>query len=588
MVLSIKKNSANWDKILMQFAFLVFTIIFAGTYCGPTLKMIEQLQLFQFTAHYFTRFAEAPGGILMYAGKFLTQFFYWPWLGAVIIAFLLLEIQVLLNKLFPLPKSLWALSFIPSLLLLILQTGTGHLLGHSLGIFITLFLVLLYKGTGKNYRLISGSFLIVLSYFISGGHSLLVYVLFLMVDLNQKSSFRQIAFALSLRTALLVIVLLAGYCRIYSEFSIHRVLLGSLPDILIMPEAKQKWLFIFTYIFIGVIGFISLMNTEDLKKNQSSSYLFNGGLLLLLMILVARFSFSDKGLTVLLEIDQAVQEEKWDKVLDLARHYRNPERLVAYYTNVALCKSGRMADEMFAYDQSWGQNGLFIPFAKNPIVPIFGGEVYYQLGLVNYAYRWTYEGMVMHERSVRHLKRLYQIALINQEDELARKYRKTLSNGLFYDEWVKEMRRAPEIKQKRKLRPEKDFLIGSEFQFGALLRFAFSNNVYNKYLYNYMMAHFLLTKNLKLFVENLENYPQYNQGKDLPSHYQEALMIFAMQQGDKAVKRVSKFNISEGMREKLKEFNRMYQSARTSKAERRRLKQHFGDTYWYYYLLNRR
>ena len=588
MVLSIKKNSANWDKILMQFAFLVFTIIFSGTYCGPALKMIEQLQLFQFTAHYFTRFAEAPGGILMYAGKFLTQFFYWPWLGAVIIAFLLLGIQVLLIKLFPLPKSLWALSFIPSSLLLILQTGTGHLMGHSLGIFISLFLVLLYKKNGKNYRLITGSFLVVLSYFISGGHALLVYVLFLLVDLNQKRSFRQTVFAFSVRTALLAIALLAGYYRIYNEFSFDRVLLGSLPDIGIMPEAKQKWLFIFTYIFIGVVGFISLINSADLKKSQSSSYLFNGGLLVLLMVLVVRFSFTDKGLTVLLEMDQAVQEEKWDEVLSLASHYRNPERLVAYYTNIALCKSGRMADEMFAYDQSWAQNGLFIPFAKNPIVPIFGGEVYYQLGLVNYAYRWTYEGMVMHERSARHLKRLYQIARINQEDQLARKYEKTLSNGLFYDEWVKEMRQDPEIRQKRKLRPERDFLLGSEFQFGALLRFAYSNNEDNKYLYNYMMAHFLLTKNLKLFVEDLEKYPQYNPGKDLPRHYQEALMIYAMQQGEKAVKRVSKFPISDGMREKLKQFNRMYQSARTSKAERRRLKQHFGDTYWYYYLLNRK
>jgi hypothetical protein len=588
MMLNIYNNSASWGKAVIQLAFLIFSIGFLGFYCSPTLKMIEQLQLFQFTPEYFSLFAAAPGGILMYVGKFITQFFFYPWMGVFIVAFLLLGIQMLLNKLFTLPGSLWAISFIPSIFLLILQTGTGHLFAHSFGIFLSLVLSIIYSRVNSKFRLIAGSLLIVFAYFLSGGHALLVFILLLFNDLTHTKSYRWIAIAFLLRTMFLAVVVLSGYFWIYKEYDIDRVLFGSLPDIVFMPDVKQKWLFIFTYTFIAVIALLSFLCFADLKRTHSHSLFFNVGLLALLMALVVQFSFTDKGLCVLLEMDQAVQEENWDKVLKLAHHYDNPERLITYYTNIALCKSGRMADEMFAYDQSWSQDGLFVPFAKNPIVPLFGGEVYYQLGLVNYAYRWTYEGMVMHEISARHLKRLYQAALINQEYELANKYGKTLSNGLFYDDWVKKTAHDPEIKQKRDLRPDEDFLLGSDFQFGALLRFAFDKNEDNEYLYRYMMAHLLLTGNLEVFVENLEKYPEMNKGSRLPRYYQEALMVYAMQHGDSILRRVEKFHVDETIREKLMQFNKLYNTARTSKNARKEVQQLFGDTYWYYYLQNRK
>jgi hypothetical protein len=196
--------------------------------------------------------------------------------------------------------------------------------------------------------------------------------------------------------------------------------------------------------------------------------------------------------------------------------------------------------------------------------------------------------MVMHEISARHLKRLYQAALINEEYELAKKYGKTLSNGLFYDDWVKQTAHDPEIRQKRDLRPDEDFLLGSDFQFGAFLRFAFSKNEDNEYLYRYMMSHLLLTGNLEVFVENLEKYRKMDKGNRLPRYYQEALMVYAMQQGDSVLRRVEKFHVDETISERLMQFNKLYNIARTSKKARKRVQQVFGDTYWYYYLQNRK
>src|SRR5574344_130114 len=55
----------------------------------------EQYQLFIYTHDYFTQTTQHIGGLASYLGSFLTQFYYYPKLGAFIIAILLVIIQEL-------------------------------------------------------------------------------------------------------------------------------------------------------------------------------------------------------------------------------------------------------------------------------------------------------------------------------------------------------------------------------------------------------------------------------------------------------------------------------------------------------------
>jgi hypothetical protein len=141
------------------------------------------------------------------------------------------------------------------------------------------------------------------------------------------------------------------------------------------------------------------------------------------------------------------------------------------------------------------------------------------------------------------------------------------------------------MERKRKLRPDEDFLIVSDFQFGALLKFAFQKDNDNQYLYDYMMAYFLLSRDLDSFADNLDSFSEFSENNSLPRHFREALVVYAMREGKSALEGVQEFQIGAKIWEELKQFNTLYKSARTSRTGLSRLKQRYGDTYWYYYLL---
>ena len=71
---------------------------FAWPYAFHTINL-EQLQLFEWTRAYFVETVSLPGGFADYLGRFLTQFCYYPWSGALVIASLLLLICYLVRAL---------------------------------------------------------------------------------------------------------------------------------------------------------------------------------------------------------------------------------------------------------------------------------------------------------------------------------------------------------------------------------------------------------------------------------------------------------------------------------------------------------
>ena len=57
----------------------------------------ENNSLFIFSADYIRKFTDKPGGLLIYAGNFLTQFYFNPLIGSIIISTLLVLISIVLN-----------------------------------------------------------------------------------------------------------------------------------------------------------------------------------------------------------------------------------------------------------------------------------------------------------------------------------------------------------------------------------------------------------------------------------------------------------------------------------------------------------
>ena len=94
--------------------------LFWGLYYPHHLHYHEQFQLFLFTPEYGIDKCLHPGGIAEYIAEFLTQFYYFAWAGATILAIVLVLIQRQINWLAQQmgASDFWyPFSFLPSILL---------------------------------------------------------------------------------------------------------------------------------------------------------------------------------------------------------------------------------------------------------------------------------------------------------------------------------------------------------------------------------------------------------------------------------------------------------------------------------------
>ena len=119
------------DKLLsLAFGLVVFWF-FAFLYPFH-LNYQEQYQMFLFSSDYFLNFFAKPGGISDYIGNFFTQFYFYSWVGALILAVLLVVLQ---RAVWFISKQLGAkpvfvpITFIPSLLYWSLFCDENYLLG---------------------------------------------------------------------------------------------------------------------------------------------------------------------------------------------------------------------------------------------------------------------------------------------------------------------------------------------------------------------------------------------------------------------------------------------------------------------------
>ena len=129
----------------LVFGLAVFT--FFAFFYQYHLYYQEQYQLFLFTGDYFTQMSYHIGGLAAYLGSFLTQFFYYPKLGAFIIAVLLVIIQELILFLSTMMKrqSYWTLlTFIPSIIYWNMLCDENTMMTGVAGLIITLLAASLY------------------------------------------------------------------------------------------------------------------------------------------------------------------------------------------------------------------------------------------------------------------------------------------------------------------------------------------------------------------------------------------------------------------------------------------------------------
>ena len=576
------------DKVLSLVFGLVAFVFFAFFYPFH-LNYQEQYQLFLFSADYFLKFFSKPGGFSDYIGNFFTQFFFYSWVGAIIVASLLTVLQRIvwsISKRLGAKSFLIPLTFIPSLLYWGLLCDENYLLGGLIVMllvsgFILVWLFLNSFRSRMAFVLIS----IPILYWLAGGAFLLLPAFSIAYELmKRKIGIAQVAVFASI--CIILSVAIPVICKLYFlQFPMLRVWIGAnyfrFPVIIpfsvgviglliafipfalwfLSPriqENRTKLLLVVQIVVLVFGGFVFIRQSADMKKEEVMAYDFN------------------------------VRMRKWDRVIALADKKAPDSPLSVSCLNLALAQEGILGERMFCYYQN-GIGGLIPEFVRDYTIPMIVGEIYYHLGFVNTAQRYAFEAMEAlpdYQKSVRSVKRLAETNLINGDYAVAAKYLHLLQQTFYYRTWAtktmetmkdeKRIAQHPEWGWLRRCRTNEDFLF-SEGEKDMMLGILFNQNKENRMAFEYLMAYCLLSKDLQHFMQYfpLGNSLNY---KVIPKSYQEALIYIWGLTNNNPTESIP-YQVSNVVKQKVQIYNRIYTSQTNAESL---IRPEFSDTYWYY------
>lgn len=539
----------------------------------------EQYQLFESTWDYFTGVAGVPGGLADWLGRFFTQFFYYAPVGAALMALLLCAVQLLTWAVCRRKNlGVYALSFIPEFLLLAFYCDENALAGAAVAIAISLAAVALcLKIKGGRLRHIIEIVLVPLLYLACGSLSA---VFLLTVSVREIRDTRSSG-AWAVMVAMLLVAgmtfFTATRCFPYTAgrlcYGVHYYRYHNLVPGLLWAAALSSVL----------VAFVSCLDLRELRVKWLAGAVLFASVASLGTVLFLRTADSAKE--EWMRYDFMVRMQMWNRIM-LSADKRNPDTpKTVSCLNLALSKTGRMADSQFEYFQN-GPEGLLPGFLRDFTNPVSTGEIFWHLGMVNTAQRYAFEAQEAipdFQKSARLYKRLAETNIVNGDVGVARKYLKALRHAVFYRKWADEtvalldagriFEARPELARARDLRlKDHDFLF-SDTEMDSMLGLLKVENPSNSMALDYLMAWCLLRKDLDRFVECISMV----ESPAMPKAYQEALIL-------RWVLTHSDFNglpayISPVFAQRISNFINDSRAGKTE-SEMQRL---YGDTYWFYY-----
>jgi hypothetical protein len=582
------------DKVLKRsipviIFFLAFFVYFSVFACYHLIFQ-EQTRLFRFDASYFHSFLSMPGGLSEYLGAFLIQFCISPLLCGIVITLagfvvFLLTLQILRQH----QTDVILPAILPVLFLCAFQSDPSYALSSTIGfIFVLGYFALFSSARNKYLRYILGITGVPGLYFVAGGYALSGLALILVHELIYDKSKSRHVFVFLIIIISIATLYISSHYFYYSSLS--KALLVLLPY---QISITLKYLLIFFLAYLPLVLIISgLFIAIQRKESIGIAYNWKGILTSLLLIAGSGFwiqaNIFDRKSEIIFRLDHCVQQSKWTKVLKISAGYPGANRIVMYYTNLALVKTGQMGDRMFRYPQS-GINGLWLEWKRNEIAPFFGGEIFYQLAYNSEAYRWAFESMVAKGPNPRSLKRLVLSSLIDGDTAIAQKFLNVLDQTLFYRKWARKYKgyiqnpalllKDKEIRDKQYFDIKHDF-IADRNNYDIGLVHLLENHPDNRMAFEYYMSSLLLTKNLDGFAANIGKIRDFG-FKSIPIHYEEALLAYMTYHGTNIVP--EGFTINPITQMEMAGYMRVYSNyQRNPELVVKQLSKSYGSTYWFY------
>lgn len=448
----------------------------------------EQNQLFEWTAAYFAADVSVAGGLADYVGEFIVQFFYVPWLGALLVGLLFAALQVVswgcirsyANGL--VAKKWLALSLVPPILLTLVMGDLDVLL--SFPVAVTVAVGVAWVANRRGLAWWADVCIVAVLFWLIGGGAAWLYVAL------------RLGFALSRGARRWAVLVLIPWLAVVEGVA-YRCVLRQYPR----PD-----------VMLGI-------NYHRVPCQQPFRTIgFRG------------------DICNILRFNMLVRNEDWDGILTLARQRQAPNDFTCNCVNLALGMKRQLADRMFTFYQTGG-GALICPLVRNSLSMYPSMEALWRLGLTTEALRYAFdlqESILRDRMSGRLTKRIAECYIVNGEYSIAQKHLDILKRTLFYSTWALEKERLlgnedliardPDLAQARRFRFH-DRQIFSYDEKEKIFGLLFSENHDNRLALDYFMCDLLLKGKRQEFQKYMVWVQQYGGYSSMPRGYQDALRV---------------------------------------------------------------
>jgi hypothetical protein len=490
----------------------------------------ENNSLFIFSGDYFGKYAGKPGGLLVYAGNFLTQGYFSTTYGSLVNASLLVFLFLILlsvqKQFFKNTTSGLFMRLLVPMALLVCQASYNYYIFHTLG-FLTAALGfrLSIAARGKAARIFV-LLLFPLFYYAAGTFAIVYLVMYLIHCSVYEDGKEKYLFTL-IHLGVCIFTLIVFYRVLFLQH--FRVLLNY-P--LIVNDFSRFTIPMLVAVSLFVT-FSLLIRLSDILRLEKFDYFKVAGAILLLFPGTIFFLISQNNpvLEGIMQTEKLFIERKTDKIISHFEKFPSDNIVEQFYYNLALSEKDQLCNRMFFGRQSSGPMSLSLEGNREQSSRTV--YYYYTIGLVNEAHHLAFEQMVRTGYTPENIKMLIKTELLNSNFKVAERYLNVLQKTLRYRTWADKYERFlfnpdllktdVELGEKIWLMPQEDFFILSNETNN--IEQLIKSNPLNRKAFEYKMARLLLEKDLMAVEEEVKNMKAggYN---SLPRHIDEAIVAY--------------------------------------------------------------
>jgi MFS family permease len=615
-------------RIIRDIAFYALLYAFLWQMVGVHLifhgaGLITNFPSFYTTWGFFTEHLSAPGGPVEYLSTFLSQLFYYSWLGALVItiqAWMLGLCAAYLLRVSGFKRG-QVIRYVPALLLAVLYGRYTYFLPTTMALLAALLCACAYVAVAQRKAL--GSSLIVFlllslaCYYGAGGAFLLFALVGVIYELMVARRWRLGLAYMAVAVGLPFIVGALGFGLI-EVYSVSLPISWQLLDY----EPRTKWIELAyaLYLLVPAVmlagGFWSILESilrgrkTDVsaksrkhpskrgsrqlghilswyRQSPTLNWTVQTVVVLSIGTTVAFGSFDGKQRNWF-AVDYFAAHEMWPEVIAAGRRQAN-ERFVMHAVDRALCHTGRLGDEMFR----WPQRPEYLFLTNVPPKQAFWptSNVYLEMGLLNAAEHALTECLEGLGDRPMILQRLALVNLVKDNIGTARVYLGALDRTLFHRDWARQyielLHTDPNLTTDRHVQQLRSITLEHEFPSVApptpqMLEELLKKNPRNRMAFEYMMTSYLLNKQLATFAKHLQQFEDVGYAT-LPTHFEEAALAYVY--GTRKPLHLGNYEPREKLRRQIEGFLGILKRHRGDKrAALAELVSQYGSTYMFYHI----